>query len=162
MDTRYLSERFSLQHQTAVITGGAGVLGRALSVALARAGARVVVISRHAESANKVAAEISLEGGQALGLACDVTDRIALDAAYQHITQTFGAIDILINGAGGNQPGATTSREQSFFELEMPALDSVYQLNFTGTILSSQVFGKSMVEQGRGCIVNISSKETHA
>src|SRR5258708_17071536 len=108
----YFTSQCSLQGQTAVINGGGGVLGKTLSLALARAGARVAVISLHTSSAQKVAEEILAEGGQALGLACDVTDRAALDEAYQQITQTFGPVDILVNGAGGNQPKAQSTPTQ--------------------------------------------------
>ena len=153
----YLQSLFGLQNQTAVITGGGGILGRALSLGLARAGAKVAVISLHAESANNVATAIQTEGGEALGLACDVTERASLETAYQHITSAFGPIDILVNGAGGNRPQATITKDQTFFQLEKSAMETVNQLNFTGTFLSSQVFGQSMVEQGQGCIVNISS-----
>ncbi len=153
----YVTSRFSLQDQAAVITGGGGVLGRALASALARAGARVAVLSLHAESAEKVAGAIQAEGGQAMDLACDVTDRAALEEACQQIAQRFGHIDILVNGAGGNQPRATTSAERSFFDLDARAIEDVLDLNFTGTLLASQVFGRSMVEQGHGCIVNIAS-----
>ena len=153
----YLHEIFSLRGKTAVITGGGGVLGSSMALALARAGAQVVVISLHIASALKVAEAIQAEGHTALALACDVTDIAALGAAYQRITQEFAAIDILINGAGGNHPKATTSTVQSFFQLDPEALEQVYRLNFMGTLLPCQIFGRSMVERGQGCIVNISS-----
>lgn len=153
----YLTTQFSLQNQIAVVTGGGGVLGSTLSYTLARAGARVAVLSLHAESAQKAAEAIQAEGGQAISLACDVTDRAALEAAQQQITQRLGPIDILVNGAGGNRPQATTSKTQSFFELDQQAIENVSQLNFTGTVLSCQVFGKSMAERKQGCIINIAS-----
>ena len=148
---------FNVQGQTAVITGGSGVLGSAIASALAKAGVRVAVISLHETSSAKVAETIRAEGGEAIGIACDVMDRTALEKAYEEILRSFGSIDILINGAGGNQPHATTSPERSFFELDEHAVDTVFKLNFTGTFLSSQVFGRSMVEQGHGCIINIAS-----
>lgn len=153
----YLQSLFSLYDKTAVITGGGGVLGRALALALARAGAKVVVISLHVQSAQKVAEAIQAEGQQALALACDVTDSAALAEAYQLITSEFGPIDILVNGAGGNQPQATTSPARPFFQLAPEALEQAYKLNFMGTLLPSQIFGQGMVERGQGCIVNISS-----
>ncbi len=153
----YLTQQFGLTGVTALVTGGGGVLGSALAYALAQAGARVVIISLHAESANKVAETIRTAGGEALGLACDVTDRAALEVAEQRVRETFGAPDILVNGAGGNQPGATTGVGKTFFDLDEQALESVYRLNFAGTLLSCQVFGRSMAERGQGCIVNISS-----
>lgn len=153
----YLQTLFGLHDKTAVITGGGGVLGRELALALARAGAKVVVISLHEQSAQKVAQIIQAEGYQALALACDVTDSEALAEASRRISETYGAIDILVNGAGGNQPQATTSPAQSFFQLAPEALEQTYRLNFMGTLLPSQIFGQSMVERGQGCIVNISS-----
>jgi NAD(P)-dependent dehydrogenase (short-subunit alcohol dehydrogenase family) len=148
---------FDIRGLTAVITGGGGVLGSALARALAEAGARVVVISLHNSSANKVADAIRAEGGEALAIACDVMDAAALEQARAEILRSFTTIDILINGAGGNQPLATTSPARSFFDLDVHAIDSVLGLNFTGTFQSCQVFGRSMVEQGHGCIVNITS-----
>lgn len=148
---------FDIHGLTAVITGGGGVLGNAMARALAEAGARVVVISLHGASSAKVVEAIQAEGGEALDIACDVTDRVALEQAREEIKRHFASIDILINGAGGNRPAATTSAERSFFDLDPQAIENVLNLNFTGTLLASQVFGKSMVEQGHGCIVNITS-----
>jgi NAD(P)-dependent dehydrogenase (short-subunit alcohol dehydrogenase family) len=104
-----------------------------------------------------VAEKICEQGGSAISIACDVTDRADLERAYTQILNTFGKIDILVNAAGGNQAQATTSADRNFFELDSRAINAVLNLNLTGTILSCQVFGKSMVEQGRGCIVNIAS-----
>jgi NAD(P)-dependent dehydrogenase (short-subunit alcohol dehydrogenase family) len=148
---------FNVEGQTAVITGGGGVLGSALARALAKAGVRVAVISLHETSSARVVETIRAEGGEAIGIACDVMDRTALEKAYEEIVRSFGSIDILINGAGGNQPHATTSPERSFFELDEQAVEAVFKLNFTGTFLSSQIFGRSMAEQGHGCIINIAS-----
>jgi NAD(P)-dependent dehydrogenase (short-subunit alcohol dehydrogenase family) len=153
----YLQSLFSLHDKTAVITGGGGVLGRALALALARAGAKVVVMSLHMQSAQKVAEAIQAEGRQAMALACDVTDGVALAGAYQLIRQTFGPIDILVNGAGGNRPQATTSPTQPFFQLDPNALEQASKLNFMGTLLPCQIFGEGMAERSQGCIVNISS-----
>lgn len=153
-DNRFL---FDLQRQTAVVTGGGGVLGSAMCLALAQAGARVVVLGRRVEVANKVAEEIRATGGQAIGISCDVTLREALEKTRAQIADTFGSIDILINAAGGNQAQATVSSERSFFELDEQAVESTMRLNFTSTLLSCQVFGQSMVAQGHGCIVNVAS-----
>ncbi|MFL5625652.1 MAG: SDR family oxidoreductase [Ktedonobacteraceae bacterium] len=148
---------FNIQGQTAVITGGSGGLGSVLARALAEAGARVAVISLHSTSSAKVVETIRADGGEAIGIACDVMDRTALEQAREEILRSFPSIDILINAAGGNQPGATTSQEVSFFDLDRQAIDTVFDLNFAGTFQSCQVFGRSMVEQGHGCIVNITS-----
>ena len=148
---------FDIQGQTAVITGGSGGLGSVMARALAEAGARVAVISLHAASSVKVVENIRADGGEAIGIACDVMDRADLERAYSKVLESFGHIDILINGAGGNSPQATTSANTSFLDLDVHAVNSVLGLNFTGTFQSCQVFGRSMVEQGHGCIVNIAS-----
>ncbi len=148
---------FNIQGQTAVITGGGGGLGSVMASALAEAGVRVAVISLHSTSSAKVVETIRADGGEAIGIACDVMDRAALEQAREEILRSFASIDILINAAGGNQPGATTSHEVSFFDLDRQAVDTVFDLNFAGTFQSCQVFGRSMVEQGHGCIVNIAS-----
>ena len=148
---------FDIQGQTAVVTGGSGGLGSAIAYALANVGARVAVISLHATSSAKVVETIRADGGEAIGIACDVMDRAALERAYTEVLDSFGHIDILINAAGGNSPQATTSASTSFFDLDVRAVDSVFGLNFSGTFQSCQVFGRSMVEQGHGCIVNIAS-----
>ncbi len=148
---------FSLHHQTAVVTGGSGVLGRGMARALAEAGARLVILARRREACERVAAEIQAAGGQARALACDVLDRAALERAVDEIESTFGPIDILVNAAGGNQPGATTSPTQSFFELDGAAASAVFAANFTGTLLACQVCGGGMVKRRRGVVVNIAS-----
>ncbi len=148
---------FDIQGQTAVITGGSGGLGSAIASALAEAGVRVAVISLHAASSAKVVEAIRADGGEAIGIACDVMDRVDLEHACAEVLDNFGHIDILINAAGGNSPQATTSANTSFFDLDVQAVNSALGLNFTGTFQSCQVFGRSMVEQGQGCIVNVTS-----
>jgi NAD(P)-dependent dehydrogenase (short-subunit alcohol dehydrogenase family) len=148
---------FDIHNSTAIITGGSGQLGRAMAHGLAMAGVRVAVVSLHATSSASVADAIRADGGQAIGIACDVRERAAIERAQEQISHTFGPIDILINAAGGNAPQATTSAEQTFFDLDIAAMDNVFGLNFTGTFLSCQVFGHAMVERGQGCIVNVTS-----
>lgn len=148
---------FTIQNKVAVITGAGGALGGAMARALAQAGARVAVINLHRESAERAVAEIRAGGGQAFGIACDVRARAALERARALIGEAFGHVDILVNAAGGNQPGATTSAELSLFDLEAAAMQDVFSLNFTGTLYSCQVFGRSMAERKQGCIVNIAS-----
>ncbi len=154
LNTRAL---FNVAGLTAVITGGSGGLGSGMARALAEAGARVAVVSLHGAAAAGVVETIRAAGGEAIGLASDVLDRAALERARAEILRDFASIDILINAAGGNQPRATTSSEVSFFDLDVQAVATVIDLNFAGTFQSCQVFGCSMVEQGRGCIVNIAS-----
>ncbi|GCE23737.1 SDR family oxidoreductase [Dictyobacter kobayashii] len=152
-----LQSLFNVKGQTAVITGGSGGLGSAMAFALAQAGVNVAILSQHEESARKVAEEIQAQGGSALGLACDVVERPALEQALEQITSAFGPVDILVNGAGGNQPAATTSADLSFFNLDNEAIDRVFDLNFAGTVKCCQVFGRGMAERKQGCIINISS-----
>jgi NAD(P)-dependent dehydrogenase (short-subunit alcohol dehydrogenase family) len=148
---------FDIQDLTAVITGGSGQLGRAMSQCLAQHGVKVAILSLHAESSEKVAEMIKAEGGQAIGVACDVLDRDALERSRAIVTGIYGPIDMLINAAGGNNPNATTSKEVPFFDLDVQAVGDVFSTNFTGTFQSCQVFGREMAEKGQGCIVNVTS-----
>jgi len=153
----YAQSLFTIKGQTAVITGGSGGLGRAMAQGLAQVGVKVAIISQHEEKARRVADEIIARGGEALGIGCDVVEQDALLAAYEHVTAALGPVDILVNGAGGNQAGATTSPDLSFFDLDTAAIDRVFALNFSGTLKCSQVFGRVMAERKQGCIVNIAS-----
>jgi NAD(P)-dependent dehydrogenase (short-subunit alcohol dehydrogenase family) len=148
---------FDIRDSTAVITGGSGVLGSVMALALAKAGVRVAILSLHASSSAKVVQAIQAENGEAIGIACDVLQRTDLERACTEVLKTFGPIDILVNAAGGNSPKATTSADVSFFDLDIQAIESVLDLNFTGTFQSCQVFGHGMAERGQGCIVNVAS-----
>jgi|SRR5579885_1241367 NAD(P)-dependent dehydrogenase (short-subunit alcohol dehydrogenase family) len=148
---------FDVRGRTVVITGGSGYLGRAMASGLAQAGAQVAILGRHARTTQTVAQTIKDEGGIALGLAADVLDRDALEQSREQVTSAFGPVDILINAAGGNSPAATTSTEQSFFDLDIEAASQVFGLNFRGTFQSCQVFGRDMARRGQGCIVNVTS-----
>ena len=145
---------FTFTDQVAVVTGGAGVLCDSMCRALAQAGAKVAVLDLRADSAAALASEL---GSGAVGISCDVLDKTSIEAAAQKVMDTFGRVDILINGAGGNRPQATTGAERSFFDLPADALRWVFDLNLMGTILPSQVFGRIMAEQKSGVILNISS-----
>jgi NAD(P)-dependent dehydrogenase (short-subunit alcohol dehydrogenase family) len=150
-------KNFSLEGKTAVVTGGAGVLGSKIAEGLGRAGAAVVI----GDIANfdKAAAALSEKGIRAKGLSMDMMSKEKVKAAGDMIVGEFGRIDILVNAAGGNTKDATTSPETSFFDLPIPALEKVVALNlFAGAILPAQVLGRLMVknEQG-GSIINISS-----
>ena len=157
MDHADFLANFNFSGQVAVVTGGAGVLCSAMCRALARAGARVVVLGLRAEGAEKLADELRQTGAQAIGLGCNVLDRPSLEAAAQRILAEFGQIDILINGAGGNRPVATSSPSMPFFDLPAEALHEVTDLNLLGTLIPCQVFGRHMAERRRGTILNISS-----
>ena len=148
---------FDVRGHTAVITGGSGQLGQAMAAGLARAGVQVAILGRHIETAQQVAESIRAEGGSAIGIACDVLSRDALEQSQQQVIDAFGPVDILINAAGGNSPAATTSNELSFFDLDTGAVNHVFGLNFTGTFQSCQVYGRGMAERGQGCIINIAS-----
>lgn len=152
-----LQSLFDIRGLTAVMTGGTGVLGSEMALALARAGARVAILSRHATSSANVVQAVQAEHGEAIGIACDVLQRTDLEHARAEVLKAFGAVDILINAAGGNSPQATTSADVSFFDLDIRAIESVLDLNFTGTLQSCQVFGQFMAERGQGCIVNVAS-----
>lgn len=147
---------FNLTGRVAVVTGGTGTLGSAMCKGLAAAGAKVVVLAR--KSPQEVADEINTSGGEAIGINADVLDKPSLESALQQIIAQYGKIDILINGAGGNKPEATAvPGQRTFFDLPEDALQWVFNLNFMGSVLTSQVFGKLMTEQGDGVILNVSS-----
>lgn len=132
-------------------------MGQALAHGLAQAGARVAVLGRRLTACEEVAKRIQAEGGQALAVRCDVLDLGSLNEAADQIAAALGPVNILINAAGGNQPGGTTSAEQSFFQLDPVATNEIFKLNFMGTYFASQVFGRGMAERGEGVIVNIAS-----
>jgi NAD(P)-dependent dehydrogenase (short-subunit alcohol dehydrogenase family) len=157
MSQEYLSSLFGLAGKVAVVTGGGGVLCSAMSAALAQAGAKVAILDLSLEAAKRVAEVISDAGGQALALQCDVLDKPAVESAAEKVIKAYGVVDFLINGAGGNKREATTSPELPFFDLPADAIQWVFDLNLIGTLLPSQVFGRSMAEAGTGAILNVSS-----
>jgi NAD(P)-dependent dehydrogenase (short-subunit alcohol dehydrogenase family) len=157
MDKNYFDDLFRLSGKTASITGGAGVLCGEMSRALAQRGVKVAVLDIAGDEAKKAADKIVDARGEAIGVECDVLDKTSLEAAHDEVRAQFGRIDILINGAGGNKKQASTSPDLSFFDLPPDALRWVFDLNLLGTLFASQVFGKSMVEQGGGSILNVSS-----
>lgn len=153
-----LDRAFDFTGKTAVVIGGSGVLCSALAQALGRGGASVVVVGHsRLEVAQAVADQILASGGRAIATQADVLDRSSLEAMAQRVVKTFGQVDILINGAGGAKKEATTSQELSFFDLPEEAIRWVFDLNFMGTFLACQVFGRHMVERDSGSILNISS-----
>jgi NAD(P)-dependent dehydrogenase (short-subunit alcohol dehydrogenase family) len=155
-----VQDLFSLAGKVAVVTGATGVLGSEMARSLAQSGARVAVLGRREERANRVAQEIEVAGGQSLPLPADVLDTGQLRSARDALLERWGRVDILVNAAGGNVPGATLSDKVGVFELPEKALRQVMDLNFLGTLLPCQIFGAAMVEgtgEPEGCIVNISS-----
>ncbi len=157
MNEGYLSRLFSLAGKVAVVTGGGGVLCSSMCRAMAQAGARVIVLDLLEAAAKKVADEITAAGGVAIPWQADALNKKSLEKVCEGVLQKFGRVEILINGAGGNKPQATTSADLSFFDLPQDAFQWVFDLNFMTTLLASQVFGKAMARQGDGVILNISS-----
>ncbi len=143
---------------TVVVSGGAGVLGSEIACALVGCHANVVILDRDIQLAQKVIERFpKVVKGRAVRVYGDVLNVETLQQARDTIQAEFGAVDILINAAGGNHPSATTSAEQSFFDLPLDALRRVSDLNLLGTILPCQVFGRDMADRSEGVILNISS-----
>ena len=152
-----------LSGKVAVVTGGSGVLGSDFCKALAACGANVAVLGRSKEKSGKLADELN---GKGAGFVVDVVDIESLKTAKEDILKLWGRIDILINCAGGNNPVATTDDEQyskeakglqDFFHLDPKGVQQVFDLNFLGTLLPTQVFAEELLKQEEGCIINISS-----
>ena len=151
---------FDLSGKTALLTGGTGALGTAMATGLRRAGCRVALLSRNPENLRGAAAAIEAAAptdDPILLLRGDVTDRASLETAREELTATWNQLDILVNAAGGNRPGATIMPDQTFFDLNMDDFAGVSKLNLDGTILPSLIFGELLRRAGRGSIVNISS-----
>lgn len=158
-------------NKVAVVTGGGGVLCSTMAKALAKEGAKVAILDLRLDTAEKVAAEITAEGGVAIGVACNVLELESLKAAHDIVKTKLGTCDILVNGAGGNHPKGTTSKNfffpedlestqeglKTFFDLDPEGIKFVFDLNFIGTLLPTQVFAKDMVDKKNASIINISS-----
>ncbi|MCH8119889.1 MAG: SDR family oxidoreductase [Planctomycetes bacterium] len=152
-----MKELFDIKGKVIVITGGGGVLCGTMAKALGEAGAKIAVLDLIEAAAEKIVDEIKSNGGRAVAVKCNVLDKNSLERAHEKITSELGKIDILINGAGGNKKEATTSPDLSFFDLPSEAVRFVFELNFIGTLLPSQVFGREMAKNGAGIILNVSS-----
>ncbi len=162
-----------LKGKVAVITGGAGVLGASMVRAMASVGMKIAIADINKEVASSLAAEISEEtGANVIGVEANVLDKASLEQARLEIREILGPIDILINGAGGNSPMATTKVEQmsendienlddTFYGLHMEGFDRVFALNFKGTVLPTMVFTHDMLGKGKGVILNISSMNSY-
>jgi len=163
----------NLRDKVAVITGGAGVICSVLAKSLAAQGVKTVILDLNKESAMGVASEIELEfRTPSIGISASVLDKTSLEIAGKEINDTFGSIDILVNGAGGNSPAATTKVEKmegtdseniedTFFGLKQEGFDKVFDLNFKGTLLPTMVFARDMVRNKSGVIINISSMNSY-
>ncbi len=148
---------FDVSDKVIVITGGAGVLGGSMARYLLVQGARIVIISRSPDSVNAKVNELRLISDEVLGYTCDVLDKDALEEVKENILSHWGRIDVLINAAGGNMPGATIPPENTFFDLKIEDFRKVAQLNLEGTVVPSMIFGDAIVKQKKGSIINISS-----
>jgi NAD(P)-dependent dehydrogenase (short-subunit alcohol dehydrogenase family) len=156
-DLKLSAEWYNFAGKTAVVTGGTGVLGGEIAIALAGAGANVAILGRNSESGKSVQQRMGTKAANSEVFLCDVIDRDGLAGVAKEVQKRFGKIDLLVNAAGGNNPKATTNLEMKFFDLPPDALRWVFDLNMTGTILPCQVFGKVMAEQGSGVILNVTS-----
>jgi NAD(P)-dependent dehydrogenase (short-subunit alcohol dehydrogenase family) len=152
-----LTRLYDFSGHGVVITGGAGILGGEMACALVGCRANVAILDRDPAMAERLVHRIPTDVGRFMIVYGDVMDRGTLEAARDKILADFGRVDALINAAGGNDPKATTGPDRSFFDLPAGALDTVLDLNLLGTVLPSQVFGKVMVQQQGGVILNLSS-----
>ena len=153
-----------------VVTGAGGLICGAMAKAFAQSGAKVAALDLNEEAVKKLAEELKAEGFVCEGYKANVLDAAALEEVHQAVLKDLGHCDILVNGAGGNNPRATTDNEyqheakeggKSFFDLDAAGVDFVFKLNFQGTLLPTQVFAKDMVAKKTGCILNISSMNAY-
>ncbi len=160
-----------LTGKVCVVTGAGGVLCSMFATALAKTGAKVALLDLNEEAAKAYAEEIVNDGGIAKGYLCNVLDKESIEKAHNEIVKDFGTCDILINGAGGNNPKATTDNEyftpeamgnvKTFFDLDKTGVEFVFNLNFLGTLLPTQVFAKDMLKKEDASIINISSMNAY-
>lgn len=150
-------ELFNIKDKVIVITGGTGVLGTSMVEYLAAHGAKVAVLARNKEKGDQLTAKVKAAGGQAMFLQTDVSDEAVLQQNARDIVAAYGKIDVLINGAGGNMPGATIGPNNNIFDLKMDDFRKVVDLNLMGTVIPSVVFAEYMIEQKKGNIINVSS-----
>ena len=163
----------NLKNKVAVITGGAGIICSTMAKSLAANGVKTVILDLNKDAANEVARQIEKEFNiPSMGVSGSVLDKASLEAARKEIHDKFGMIDILVNGAGGNSPAATTkvekmegteneNLEETFFGLQIEGFDKVFDLNFKGTIIPSMVFAADMVKKKSGVVINISSMNSY-
>ena len=152
-----MNELFNIKGYVVVITGGTGVLGRAIAKYLALNGAKVIILGRKEEVGQEIVADIKAAGGECEFLKTDVMNQEVVQQNCAYIVEKYGRIDTLLNAAGGNMKGATIAPDQNFFDLEAKQFQTVLDLNLTGTVIPTQVFLKPMVAQGKGSIINFSS-----
>lgn len=152
-----MNNLFDIKGNVTVITGGTGVLGRAIAKYLALNGAKVIILGRKEDVGNQIAQEICSEGGVCEFMKSDVMNVEVVKKNCDDILAKYGRIDTLLNAAGGNMPGATIPPDKTFFDLQVDQFQTVLNLNLTGTVIPTQVFLEPMVKQGKGSIINFSS-----
>lgn len=157
MNLDELTDLYDFSNRVVVVTGGAGILGGEMACALAGCKAKVAIIDRDPGRAELMQSRLELYEDLYMVIQGDVLQKDSMERAAQQIADAWGEIDCLVNAAGGNNPGATTGTEASFFDLPESALQFVSNLNLMGTIIPCQVFGKIMAEQKEGVILNVSS-----
>lgn len=153
----YIDQLFNLNGKVAVITGGGGVLASEIGSGLSKAGMKIVFLDINEEAAQQAAERIHAIGGEAIGLKTNVLEKEALEATRDQVLATYGRVDLLLNAAGGNMPGASINPDQTIFDVNLTDFDKVTDLNFKGTVIPSLVFGEVMAKQRSGNIINISS-----
>ena len=152
---------FDISGQTAVITGAGGIICGVMAKEMARKGVRVALLDLFVDKAQQVVDEIRAEGGTAIAVKANVLDKASLEQAREEVLKEFGSVDILVNGAGGNKAQATTGAELSFFDLDLDAFKWVFDLNVTGAVLTTMVFGELLAKQGYGNVINIASMASY-
>ncbi len=157
-----MNEMFSIAGKVAVITGAGGVLGGSMSRHFVSQGAKVAVLDIRQEQLDSRVKELEALGGDVMGFNCNVLDIEAIERTAEAVLERFGKVDILLNIAGGNMPGATLEPDQPFFKMGIEFWDKVTDLNINGTVYPSYVFSRVMAEQGSGCIINISSMAAYS
>jgi len=155
------SVNFDISGKIAVITGAGGIICGTLAKEMAKKGVKVALLDLFVDNAEKIAEEIRQNGGDAIAVKADVLDKASLEEARDEVIKKYGKIDILVNGAGGNKPQATVTKDQDFFHLDLDAFKWVFDLNVTGAVLTTMVFGELMAKQGYGNVINIASMSSY-
>ena len=157
-----MNELFSIAGKVAVITGAGGVLGGNIAQHFVQQGAKVVAIDIRQEQLDNRVAELKQYGNDVIGIIGNVLDIASLEKVAEEVVAKWGQIDILLNIAGGNMPGATLEPEQHFYDMDISCWEKVTNLNMNGTVYPSMIFGKVMAKQGKGCIINVSSMAAYS
>ena len=157
-----MKDLFSVKDKVAVITGAGGVLGGSIAKSFVEAGAKVVALDIRQEQLDVCIKELTENGGEAIGIVGNVLDIESLRGVAKEVVAKWGRIDILLNIAGGNTPGATLTPDQSFFDMKISDWEKVTALNMNGTVYPSMAFGEVMAKQKSGCIINMSSMTAYS